>query len=300
MIDPVALLRQITAAVQAVVDTEPEPLSPTPCPDWTYGQLLGHLVGGDRMVVGVLGDAGQAPSSGRPLVGHAGDRPPAPTDYQRHSARLATLLADPAVRSDAYELPVGRLPGDHVVLLRSVEHLLHGWDLARAAGRPTSDLEPAAAVLAEPALALLAALGETTLAGRRPFAPAVDPGPGAGPLARFVAAFGRDPGWLPDPATGYARLIDQFAGHDDVELPDGTRRGFGADGLRVRNLVFACPHQGRLMIKLPATEVDSLIGAGLGVPLGKPSQRPMREWVLVPFDAAAGERAEQAYAFVAG
>jgi hypothetical protein len=46
--------------------------------------------------------------------------------------------------------------------------------------------------------------------------------------------------------------------------------------------------------------VDRLIGSGLGQPLAKPGQRPMREWVLLPFDGAAGRRADRAYAFVSG
>ena len=54
------------------------------------------------------------------------------------------------------------------------------------------------------------------------------------------------------------------------------------------------------MIKLPADEVDRLIGTGLGAPLSKPGQRPMREWVLLPFDGAAARRVDRAYAFVSG
>ena len=58
-------------------------------------------------------------------------------------------------------------------------------------------------------------------------------------LDRLVAAFGRDPQWRPDPDEGYARLKERFATYDDVELPDGTRRGYGAEGLRVAGSVFA-------------------------------------------------------------
>ena len=70
--------------------------------------------------------------------------------------------------------------------------------------------------------------------------------------------------------------------------------------MRVRNQVFACTHRDRLMIKLPRDEVDRLIGTGLGAPLSKPGQRPMREWVLLPFDGAAARRVDRAYAFVSG
>ena len=193
---------------------------------------------------------------------------------------------------------MGALPGRQVVVLRSVEHLLHGWDLAKAAGAPTRGLEPAATALQTPALRLLDAVGQQTLASRRPFGTAVETVPDATDLDRLVAAFGRDPEWQPDPELGYARLKERFASHDDVELPDGSRRGYGADGMRVGGAVFACSYQGRLMIKLPSEDVAELIESGVGRPLAKPGQRPMREWVLVPFDGAAGRRAERAYDFV--
>ena len=38
------------------------------------------------------------------------------------------------------------------------------------------------------------------------------------------------------------------------------------------------------MIKLPSDQVLGLIEMGVGLPLAKPGQRPMREWVLVPVD----------------
>lgn len=299
MHDPREIFRSATAVVATVVDHEPEPDTETPCSGWTYNQLLGHLVGGDRVFTGLLTGTAKPPSAPR-LAPDADEPSPSPADYRSWSAQLATVFDDPGVRAGTFQVPVGALTGEQVIWLRSVEHLLHGWDLARAAGAPTRDLEPLAAALDGPARALLAALGDQTMAERRPFATPVPVAETASALDRLVAAFGRDPGWAPDPVAGYARLVERFAGHDDVELPDGTRRGFGADGMRVDHQVFACTHRSRLMIKLPADEVDSLVGTGLGEPLAKPGQRPMREWVLVPFDGAAAGRADRAYAFVSG
>lgn len=302
MHDATAIFTITTTAVATIVENQPDPASDTPCSEWSYAQVLGHLVGGDRVVASIV--QGRAPAGPVTRSAPAADRPaPSAEAYRAASARLATVLADPQVRARVHTLPVGPLPGEAVVLLRSVEHLLHGWDLARSAGVPTTDLEPVAAALAEPAGRLLASMHPTRLAERRPFADPVrldaDPD-GAGPTAlnAMVAMFGRDPGWEPDPIAGYERLKDHFARTADVELPDGTRRGYGADGMRVGGSVFACPHGGRLMIKLPATDVAELIGHGLGLPLAKPGQRPMREWVLVPFDGSAVGRAERAYAFV--
>ena len=299
MPDPLEIFRTVTATVAAIVDTEPVPQSETPCSDWNYAQLLGHLVGGDRLFAGLL--AGRSSLPGSPRMAPDPDQPPpGPADYRTWSSELATVFGDPGIRAGTFEVPVGRLTGNEVIVLRSVEHFLHGWDLAKAGGAPTIGLEPTATALDGPARQLLAAVGERTLGERRPFAPSVGAGEDADAVEGLVAAFGRDPGWAPDPVAGYARLTERFVDHPDVELPDGTRRGFGADGMRVRHQVFACTHRGQLMIKLPADDVDRLIGTGLGHPLAKPGQRPMREWVLLPFDGAAARRVDRAYAFVSG
>lgn len=299
MPDPLVIFRTVTDAVADVVATSPEPDVETPCAGWTYAQLLGHLVGGDRVFVGLLTGTTNPPSSPR-LVPDTDTPAPSTADYRQWSNRLAEVMSEEEVRAGAFEVPVGRLSGDQVVVLRSVEHLLHGWDLAKAAGAPTLALTPLTDALDGPARQLLAAVGAKTLGDRRPFAPPVPVASTTPALDRLVAAFGRDPGWSPDPVAGYARVVERFAGHEDVELPDGTRRGFGADGLRIDHQVFACTHRGQLMLKLPADEVEQLIGTGLGAPLAKPGQRPMREWVLVPFDGAAPGRADRAYAFVSG
>lgn len=299
MHDLLGIFRTLADAVADVLDTSPEPTVETPCADWSYAQLLGHLVGGDRVFVGLLTGTARPPSS--PRLAPDPDQPaPSPADYRQWSNRLAEVMGEREVRAGSFEVPVGRLGGEQIVVLRAVEHLLHGWDLAKAAGAPTLALAPVADALDGPARQLLTAVGAQTLGERRPFAAPVAVDPSAPTFDRLLAAFGRDPGWSPDPVAGYARVVERFAGHDDVELPDGTRRGFGADGLRVDQQVFACTHRGRLMLKLPADEVEQLIDTGLGAPLAKPGQRPMREWVLVPFDGAATARAERAHAFVSG
>lgn len=295
-----------TAAVEPIVDTEPDPLATTPCAEWNYAQLLGHLVRGDRLFLTII----TAQSTGQPLPERLAQPtqprmaldpdqpPPSPKDYRQWSGRLAATLSDPEVLAGSYDLPVGRLPGPQVVLLRSIEHLLHGWDLAKSGGASTATLEPVAEALMEPAQHLLAAVGDQTLGERRPFAQPVEVDAEADPLTRFVAAFGRDPGWLPDPVAGYEQLKERFVAYHDVELPDGSRRGFGADGMRVGGSIFAATYRDRLLLKLPERDVTELLTAGLGQPFCKPGQRPYREWVLVPLDGAAGKRAEDAYAFV--
>lgn len=298
MTDPIATFTLATHAVAAVIDTEPDPRAETPCPEWNYAQLLGHLVGGDRLFARIL--TGEGPPTTPQMAADPDRPPPTARDYREASGRIAELLSDEAVRGAVHQVPVGPIPGHQVVVLRSVEHVVHGWDLAKAAGASTSGLEPAATELSGPALQLLSAVDDQTLAERRPFGAAVTVDEADSDLDRLVAAFGRDPRWTPDPNEGYARLQERFATYDDVELPDGTRRGYGAEALRVAGSVFACPHEDRLMIKLPTDQVLRLIEMGVGLPLAKPGQRPMREWVLVPVDGAAAHRAERSYHFVRG
>ena len=111
-----------TDRVAAIVDTEPDPRAETPCPGWNYGQLLGHLVGGDRLFVAIIAGRG-VPAQPR-LTPDADQPPPTPADYREASGRLASVLQDPEVSAGVYQVPVGRLHGSEIVVLRSVEHLL--------------------------------------------------------------------------------------------------------------------------------------------------------------------------------
>jgi uncharacterized protein (TIGR03086 family) len=297
--DSVALLGRIAAAVADVIDSGVDPLAETPCPDWNVAQLIGHLVGGDRLNARIL--TGQKTVESLTRLAPAPDQAaPSAADYRAANARLIEVLTDPQILSSRHVVPVGRMTGRQVLTLRSVEHLLHGWDLAASAGEPTADLEQPASALAAPARDMRAAVGDAVLAHRSPFAPPVAVADHASDLHRLVALFGRDPAWRPDPEIGYARITNRFEDREDVELPDGSRRGFGARGMRVHGQVFATLHDGRLMVKLPEPQVKELIGTGVGLPLGKPGQQPMREWVLVPIDGAATRRAEQAYRYVGG
>ncbi len=205
MADPTEIFTLTTDAVAAIVDTEPEPRSQTPCPDWNYAQLLGHLVGGDRLFFGIL--TGAVTPAGPPRLAPGTDQPaPTPADYREASGRLARVLADPAVQAGVHQVPVGQLSGNEITILRSVEHLLHGWDLAVAGGASTRSLQPSATALAEPARRLLAAVGDSFLVERRPFGASVEVAAGATDLDQLIAAFGRDPAWRPDPVAAYARI----------------------------------------------------------------------------------------------
>ncbi len=76
--------------------------------------------------------------------------------------------------------------------------------------------------------------------------------------------------------------MEEFSGQPGVEAPGGSsRRRFGSETLKVNGSIFAMITGGRLVVKLPADRVRSLIGSGTGAPFGTGKRSPMREWVTV-------------------
>jgi TfoX/Sxy family transcriptional regulator of competence genes len=77
-------------------------------------------------------------------------------------------------------------------------------------------------------------------------------------------------------------------------------RMFGSEGLKVDEKTFAMLAKGRLVVKLPASRVEELIGEGLGERFDPGHGRLMKEWLAVAPDADLdwGVIANEAFAYV--
>jgi hypothetical protein len=102
-----------------------------------------------------------------------------------------------------------------------------------------------------------------------------------------------------EPEARFERLVGAVSGLDGVTLGSG-RRGFGSGALHVHGRIFAMLTGRRLVVKLPADRVASLIASGEGVAFDAGKGRPMKEWVaLVTDDDDAWQaRAREARDFV--
>lgn len=104
----------------------------TPCSAWSVRDVTNHLVLGSKLFAGLLD--GQP---GYPLdPGHAdalGDDPA--SAYRGYAADVVTAFRGPGALDQVIEAPVGAIPGLAAVQLRTVEELVHGWDLAAATGQ---------------------------------------------------------------------------------------------------------------------------------------------------------------------
>jgi uncharacterized protein (TIGR03086 family) len=112
---------------------------PTPCTEWDAGQLVDHVIGGNRFTVGVL--SGQSADDAlRDAIASFGP------DAGSGAGRLAAAAASIRDQLDAFTQPgalerrchhvAGELAGTDVCRLRIHDLIVHGWDLAQALHPP--------------------------------------------------------------------------------------------------------------------------------------------------------------------
>ncbi|MCS0635371.1 TIGR03086 family metal-binding protein [Streptomyces sp. LP05-1] len=166
---------------------------PTPCPEYTVGELLGH--------VAVLSSAFR--EAARKRFGPATDthpeaaRPVLGADWRITLPRLLTELAeawrDPSAWQGITRAGGLTLPGEVAGAVALDELVVHGWDLARATGQDYAPDEASLRVSYE----MLAAASDGP-EDSSPFGPPVPVPDGAPLLDRVVGLAGRRPDWRPD------------------------------------------------------------------------------------------------------
>lgn len=131
--DPlVAHQRAQDAFAGILANVNPERIgAPTPCSEWTIGDLIEHVVGGNEHV-GLWASDPVQPS-------------PRPADiaeaHRTAAAAAQAVFAAPNGLSTTFKLPFGELPGQVFIGIRTTDVLTHAWDLAAASGQST-DIEP--------------------------------------------------------------------------------------------------------------------------------------------------------------
>ncbi|KJK45815.1 hypothetical protein UK23_24865 [Lentzea aerocolonigenes] len=161
--------------------------APTPCPDYSVGDLLDHING--------LSVAFTMAALKTPLEGTAaGDASRLPLDFRESiPARLGELAEawrakgawDGMTRAGGVDLP-GEVAG--AVALDEI--VLHGWDLARATGQPFTVEED----LLQVVHGFVSSIGQDDRDGSL-FGAAVEVGSNAPLLDRVLGLSGRDPAW---------------------------------------------------------------------------------------------------------
>lgn len=156
--------------------------APTPCTDWNVQQMVDHLLAGQHTFAVVMGAQPPLPALG-----------PAPGALKRafrtSSAALVAAFERPGALERTVRAPIGEVPGAVALHLQTIEHLVHGWDLARAMGQKALFDEATVEWETEFARGLTAQMPSGPGA---PFAPSRTAPEDAPALDRLAALLGRD------------------------------------------------------------------------------------------------------------
>jgi uncharacterized protein (TIGR03086 family) len=186
--------RAVEASVRVVAQTGPDDLArPTPCADWTLGDLLAHMTAQHHGFAAASEGRGADPEIWRV-------RPPADDPvraYAESAERVIAAFADNAGLDREFALPEistqVTFPATQAIGFHFIDYVAHGWDVARALDVPFS-LD---ADLVQAALPIARAVpgGERRLVPGAAFAPSVAGPDVSEPLDLVLSLLGRSPRW---------------------------------------------------------------------------------------------------------
>jgi uncharacterized protein (TIGR03086 family) len=104
----------------------------TPCTDWDVRALVNHVVGEDLWTAPLMAGATIA-EVGDKFDGDVVGADPAAAYADAAEAAVAAVSADGALDRTVH-LSFGDVPGEEYAWQLFADHLIHGWDLARAIG----------------------------------------------------------------------------------------------------------------------------------------------------------------------
>ena len=180
-------LNYATEAAHAAAQADPD--GPTPCDQWTIAALLNHATNGTRTLARVLSGDIVDPSVFDPQAMATNDvGPDRAASFAAAAAELLAAASTPGALDRLCTMPMGELPGVVVANIALLDSVVHGWDLATAAGSAVTMPEPVAQAVLQFAQQMVGDGQRGTL-----FGPAVDVPASADSTARLVGFLGRRP-----------------------------------------------------------------------------------------------------------
>ena len=119
--------------------------APTPCAGWTVRDLINHVVGGELRYILLLGGASTAQVEATRGQDHVGSDPAAA--FAALHAQLSESFQTDGALDRVVHHRLGDRKGGDLLLMRTMEYALHGWDLGVARSREASIEPPLARLL---------------------------------------------------------------------------------------------------------------------------------------------------------
>jgi len=161
---------------------------PTPCASWTVREVVRHILDSAAFYA-ELAEAGAVADGDEDPDSTLGDFNAA---FRSRADRLVAAFNAPGAMDKTMRMPMAELPGSVCVWMAAGDIFTHGWDLAKATGRPT-DLEPELAGMLLARITQLLPDSMRGPEGQAPFGPRVDVPASAPPADRLAAFTGRRP-----------------------------------------------------------------------------------------------------------
>jgi uncharacterized protein (TIGR03086 family) len=188
--------RAVRASVDVVAEITAEDLGrPTPCAEWTLGDLLAHMTVQHNGFAAAAAGRGADPDVWK--VSAPGPDPVA--DYAMAAELVIAAFTQPGVLDRGFALPEiipgTEFPAAQAISFHFVDYVVHGWDVARSLGLSydlDSDLVQAALPVAEAVPG-----GERRLRPGAAFGPGVPAPADSCPMDQILAVLGRTPDWSP-------------------------------------------------------------------------------------------------------
>ena len=134
MVDLGPAARRMAELIEGVPDDALD--GPTPCPDYTLGDLVEHVGGLAQAFTAAAKKAFGQQVDQQP----AGDASGLPPDWRQRIPRDLTAMAEAWRDPDAWTGMTRAggidLPGETAGIVALDELVIHGWDVARASGQP--------------------------------------------------------------------------------------------------------------------------------------------------------------------
>lgn len=188
--DAADLQRAVTSSRSILASVRPEQLDgPTPCQSWQVRDLINHMVDAATFAAVVMETGDWRNGTGESVDHAAGDYLAA---YDAATARAISSFQAEGALSKLVKLPFADLLGVVYASIATGDAFAHGWDLAKATGRP-ADLDPELA--AELLSAVRPLLPEQMRGpdGQAPFGPEVAVPENAPAADRLAGFLGRQP-----------------------------------------------------------------------------------------------------------
>ena len=182
--DPIERIDRATAYAGGNVGrVRPDDLGkPTPCTEFDLRTLLNHMIGNIGMAASAATGEKAALPQGDQFGSDAG------AAYEERRQELVGAVRSAGALERDWELPFGTLAGSMLATILFMEHLTHGWDVAKATGQGTTMPGDLVAECMELAMPMDEMLRMPGVCG-----PAVGVPESASPQDKFIAFMGRTP-----------------------------------------------------------------------------------------------------------